>query len=289
MQPGAAPEVGGDRTGARPRSPSDDRPRSRNRAARRVAPLRRALPRTPRTVSRSIAVSSPHDCTGDSEIVDDVPQAFADVRGRGRAPLDRALGRRHRAGRATSSSRTPTSTGRASTCASATSAGFPSTTPTPTRAWRATCSSTRSSRARSTRCADAGDTTDAAASAYDALVREVAADRPCAPRARPRRPHRVAVPRIARARGARAPRGRRTGDDHHPHPRLTFTYPGARSDPSWSSSPSPATTSATRSPGPRRRRPPRGTRTAPARDLARRPPRPWDRGSQPVVGALAST
>ena len=233
------------------RSPRRRRPRrrersarSRNRAGRAVAPLGR-----PRLVHRdrcrrSIAVSSPRDARGErARSVDDVPQAFA-------ALVAEAAPRRSR-------SRAATPPARATSCspvadvdwarrrrvASATSAGCRSTTPTRTRAWPGARSSTRSSRVRSTRCATpATDARGGRRGATTRSLRDGAADRPRAPRARARRAHRVAVPGSRRARRSATASWSPTGRRRRIRTRASRSrYPAIAALAARRCSPSPAT------------------------------------------------
>ena len=161
---------------------------------------------------------------GEVRIVDDVASAFADLVVEA-APASIALsggGTAKDAYAALADARP--STGRASTCGSATSASSPSTTPTPTRAWPAPSCSTGSARGRSTRWPAPVTPPMPRRGAYDALV--------------------AAAPPIDVVHLGLGPDGHTAslfpgsaalavtdrlvvtnGDDLHPHPRLTFTYP----------------------------------------------------------------
>ena len=168
-----------------------------------------------------------HDMNGELRIVDDVSTPSRTC-GRSRAVVDRALRRRHRAGVPTRPSPVRPRLVRASTCGSATSAGCRSTTPTPTRAWPARCPA-RPRRAPR-------DPLDGATPATRSTRRprrttpcsRARSDRPGAPRARARRPHRVALPRVACARGDRPARGPEPSRCHAPARPAHLHLPGAR-------------------------------------------------------------
>ena len=156
------------------------------------------------------------------------------------AVRSRSPGATPRARRTSCSRPRPTSTGRASTCSSATSAGCRSTTPTPTRAWPGSRSSTRSGPRAIHSMRHAGETIEEAARALRrAPPRVRAADRPRAPRARARRPHRVAVPRGRRRstsdRPLRGRHRRRRPSAPAAHVHLSRRSRAAR--PWWSPSP----------------------------------------------------
>ena len=239
MQARATPEVGDDRAPAYRRGRellgAVEEPR---RPA--VAPLLGAAPRRPRSSARPPPyhrrMAARRDERRDSDRRRTSPRRSPSSspprrrrRSRCRAATPRAP--------ATSCSRPPTSTGARSRCSSATSAGSPSTIPSRTRAWPASRSSTRSSRR---------DPFDAPGRRHDrggrdrlrALLRD--------------------APPIDLVHLGLGPDGHTAslfpgsaaldedhhfvvvnGDDAHPHPRLTFTFP-ALAQPGSSCSPSPA-------------------------------------------------
>ena len=133
-------------------------------------------------------------------------RALARRRHRGARAVPRRAGGRLDAARALSPPGRPASTGRAPTSSSATSAPCRPTIRSRTTAWRARrCSTPRASREANVFRwhAEAADL-DAAARDYEQALRarrRAPLARPGAARARPRRPHRVAVSRHVRAGG----------------------------------------------------------------------------------------